>query len=34
VPADVAGAMVYLSSTHSDFVTGQMIAVNGWSETL
>jgi NAD(P)-dependent dehydrogenase (short-subunit alcohol dehydrogenase family) len=29
VPEDLTGTMVYLASDDSDFVTGQMIAVNG-----
>jgi len=29
VPEDLTGTMVYLASSDSDFVTGQMIAVNG-----
>lgn len=33
VPADVAGTLVYLLSEDSDFVTGQMIVVNGGAET-
>jgi 3-oxoacyl-[acyl-carrier protein] reductase len=33
IPADVAGTMVYLLSEDSDFVTGQMIVVNGGAET-
>ena len=33
VPADVAGTMVFLLSADSDFITGQMIVVNGGAET-
>jgi NAD(P)-dependent dehydrogenase (short-subunit alcohol dehydrogenase family) len=33
VPSDVAGTLVYLLSSDSDFVTGQMIVVNGGAET-
>jgi len=32
-PNDVAGTLVYLLSADSDFVTGQMIVVNGGGET-
>ena len=32
-PADVAGTAVYLLSSDSDFVTAQMIVVNGGGET-
>ncbi len=32
-PGDVAGTAVYLLSSDSDFVTGQMIVVNGGGET-
>ncbi len=31
-PEDVLGTMVFLASSASDFITGQMIAVNGGSE--
>jgi NAD(P)-dependent dehydrogenase (short-subunit alcohol dehydrogenase family) len=33
VPTDVAGTMVFLLSSDSDFITGQMIVVNGGAET-
>jgi NAD(P)-dependent dehydrogenase (short-subunit alcohol dehydrogenase family) len=33
VPADIEGTMVYLFSEDSNFVTGQMIVVNGGAET-
>ena len=29
VPEDLAGAMVFLASSDSDFMTGQYVAVNG-----
>jgi NAD(P)-dependent dehydrogenase (short-subunit alcohol dehydrogenase family) len=32
VPADLEGTLVYLLSTDSDFVTGQMIVVNGGAQ--
>lgn len=31
VPADLVGALIFLASSHSDFVTGQTIAVDGGS---
>jgi NAD(P)-dependent dehydrogenase (short-subunit alcohol dehydrogenase family) len=33
VPSDIAGTVVYLLSDDSDFVTGQMVVVNGGAET-
>ena len=33
VPGDVAGTVVFLLSADSDFITGQMIVVNGGAET-
>jgi len=33
VPADIGGTLVYLLSADSDFVTGQMVVVNGGAET-
>jgi NAD(P)-dependent dehydrogenase (short-subunit alcohol dehydrogenase family) len=29
VPADVVGALLYLSSDHADYVTGATLDVNG-----
>jgi len=33
VPADVAGTLVFMLSSDSDFITGQMILLNGGAET-
>jgi hypothetical protein len=32
VPGDLEGTLVYLLSADSDFVTGQMIVVNGGAQ--
>jgi NAD(P)-dependent dehydrogenase (short-subunit alcohol dehydrogenase family) len=33
IPADIVGTLIYLLSEDSDFVSGQMIVVNGGAET-